>query len=43
MEKYDDVIDLIEFIANKSKQERICEVAEILASRIRNQRALGQD
>jgi hypothetical protein len=37
------LIDLIEFIANKSKQERICEVAEILASRIRNQRALGQD
>lgn len=37
------LIDLIEFIANKSKQERIREVAEILASRIRNQRALGQD
>jgi adenine-specific DNA methylase len=37
------LIDLVAFIANKSKQENVRTAAEVLAGRISNQRALGQD
>lgn len=37
------LIDLVAFIANKSKQENVRTAAEVLAGRISNQRVLGQD
>lgn len=37
------LIDMVEFLANKSSQEPVRGAAEVLAGRLRNQRALGQD
>jgi adenine-specific DNA methylase len=36
------LIDLVDFISQKSYQTSLCEAAEVLAGRLRNQRALGQ-
>lgn len=37
------LIDMVEFLARKSNQVPVREASEVLAGRLRNQRALGQD
>lgn len=43
MELRSVLIDLVEFLARTSNQTPVREAAEVLAGRLRNQRALGQD